>query len=683
VRRHGLETYEEVLRATRGHFLTSEVTRDGFRQFVASLGLAERYPGIQGVGYAEVVPPSALAAHVARVRAEGFPDYAVRPPGERATYTAIVMLEPFVGRNLRAFGFDMSSEPVRRAALERSIALDDITTSGKVKLVQETEHDVQAGFLMYAPVFAPGAEATRPASGSIAETKGLRGWVYAPFRMNDLMAGVLGERADDLEIELFDGDTASMATQLYARRAGQGGGLVDERFHAVQRLEIAHHTWTMSVRPTAGFAARLGPDRSAAFAATGVLCSLLLVALTWSLTNARGRAIALAEEREGRYRSFLDIGQDGIHLLDEQGNLVEANQAFLQVLGRPASAIGKLNARDWDVTIPAERMLARIGELLERPSLFRTRHRRADGIIFDVEVHAGPIVLEGKRHVLASSRDVTARVVFEREIGSKQAQLEELNRSLEERIASAVGELRAKDQLLVMQSRQAAMGEMIGNIAHQWRQPLNALGLVLANLRDAAHAGELDAASVDASVGQGWRFIEKMSTTISDFRDFFRPGREKAVFSALAQVRETLELIDASFRNAGIELEIEPGADATILGFANEYSQILLNLLSNARQAIETSGVAHGRVTLRLTTRDGFVALAVRDNGGGIPAAILDRIFEPYFSTKEAGTGIGLYMSRQIVERSLGGRLELANVEGGAQFTVLTPIAPSAPSATP
>lgn len=922
---HRLETYEEVLRATRAHFLTSEVTRAGFRQFVATLGLAESYPGFQGLGYAEVVPRAALESVVARVRAEGYPAYAVRPAGERETYTAIVLLEPLAGRNLRAFGFDMYSEPVRRAAMERSIALDDIVASGLVRLVQETDQDVQAGFLIYVPVFAPGAERGRPSSGALAAAPGLRGWVYAPFRMNDFMAGVLGEREDELEIELFDGETRAPASLLFRGRAAAATEPVDPRLHAELRLEIAHHPWTLSVRPTPRFAASLGPDRSAGIAAAGLLASVLLVALTWSLTRARGRAASelrrvvreqeiiletanagidmvvgrrqvwanrwieetfgysraeivgqstrmyypsdeafedfgrrayaelanggayhalvelrrkdgtpvwtqyngravdphdlskgtlwvltdetakreadealrksearfrhlfeshgavmllvdpaggaivdanLAAERfygftraalrskniadvnalardpleaamsaaaqarqdsfvfphrlasgeirtvdvssspveidgrsllfsivrdvterelaqasllreRQRYRSLLTIAQDGIHLLDERGDLVEANEAFMRLLGRAPDAIAGLNVRDWDAEIPPGQLESRLRALLDHPSLFRTRHRRADGVVFDVEVHAGPILLDGKRYLLAASRDITARIEFERALGEKQGQLEELNRSLEARVAEAVGELRAKDQLLVTQNRQAAMGEMIGNIAHQWRQPLNALGLVLANLVDAARFEELDEAAVESAARDGRRLIEKMSTTINDFRDFFRPARAKSAFSALAQVKETLSLVDASFQSAEIDLEIEGGGESYVFGFANEYSQVLLNLLSNAKQAIQGAGVSKGRVTLRLTTCEGAACLSVRDNGGGVPAAIVDRIFEPYFSTKEAGTGIGLYMSRQIVERSLGGRIEFRNVEGGAEFTVRTPLAPA------
>jgi signal transduction histidine kinase len=198
---------------------------------------------------------------------------------------------------------------------------------------------------------------------------------------------------------------------------------------------------------------------------------------------------------------------------------------------------------------------------------------------------------------------------------------------------------------------------------------------VLANLRDLARLGELDPPAVEEAVGDGNRLIQKMSSTINDFRDFFTPEKKKSVFSARAAVLQTLALVDASYRHAGIEVVLEEEADLSLLGFSNEYSQIVLNLLANAKQAIQAAKVARGRVTLRLETRQGFGCLVLGDNGGGIPDAILDKIFDPYFSTKEGGSGIGLYMSRQIAEKSLGGRIEARNVGDGAEFTVLTPLA--------
>lgn len=382
---------------------------------------------------------------------------------------------------------------------------------------------------------------------------------------------------------------------------------------------------------------------------------------------------ALIRERH-RYLSIMKIAQDGIHLVDETGTLVEANESFLRMIGRGPEAIGALRVRDWDATIPEADILPTLRALLLHPGLFETRHRRKDGSLFDVEVHAGGVELEGKRYVLASARDITARKELESQLAQKQAQLEELNGSLERRVRSAVAELREKDQLLITQGRLAAMGEMLGNIAHQWRQPLNALALVLSNLKDEARFGELDADAVERAVTAGNRLVQGMSATINDFRDFFRPEKERRAFSALAQVRETISLIDASFRSAGITIEVLASSNLRLFGHANEYSQVLLNLLANAKQAIQSQGTGTGRVTLWLGERDGQGCLTVRDDGGGIPEAVLDKIFEPYFSTKESGSGIGLYMSRQIVERSLGGRITARNVPGGAELTVLIPL---------
>ena len=268
------------------------------------------------------------------------------------------------------------------------------------------------------------------------------------------------------------------------------------------------------------------------------------------------------------------------------------------------------------------------------------------------------------------------RRVLEQTVELTQAkqQLELLNRSLQQRVDESVSELRKKDQTLITQGRQAAMGEMIGNIAHQWRQPLNALSMLIANLKYAQHDNELTAEYLDESVATANRLIQKMSTTINDFRNFFSPEKDMSGFSAMRQIRQTVALVEASYKNDDIAIAVEEGEDCMLKGFLNEYSQVLLNLMNNARDAIRESGATTGCITIALKECGGSGVVTVRDNGGGIPEGVLARIFEPYFSTKSNGTGIGLYMSHMIIERNMNGVIKARNIDGGAEFSVSVPL---------
>ena len=218
------------------------------------------------------------------------------------------------------------------------------------------------------------------------------------------------------------------------------------------------------------------------------------------------------------------------------------------------------------------------------------------------------------------------------------------------------------------------MGEMIGNIAHQWRQPLNALAMTLGNIASAYQYNELTNEYLDKSITNGNRLIQKMSSTINDFRNFFMPDKEAVSFSVKEQISHAVALVETGLANQNISVHIEAPQDLMLTGFPNEYSQVLLNLLANSRDAIKESNAAEGRIAIIVYKRDDQGCVAVSDTGGGIPEGIMDKIFEPYFSTKDLGTGVGLYMSKMIIERSMNGTIEAHNIEGGTEFVIAVPL---------
>ncbi|HJV36449.1 response regulator [Geomonas sp.] len=249
-----------------------------------------------------------------------------------------------------------------------------------------------------------------------------------------------------------------------------------------------------------------------------------------------------------------------------------------------------------------------------------------------------------------------------------QAALKQVNEELERRVAERTAQLRERDQMLLLQSRQAAMGEMIGNIAHQWRQPLNALGMLIQEIPMVYEFGELDQRYVDLTAQRSMSIIRHMSRTIDDFRNFFRPDKEKVRFHVREEVKKTLSLIEAGFQACEIKVEVVGDGDPVVHGYPNEYSQVLLNILLNARDALVERRVYPPTVQIAIGER----VVSVCDNAGGIPQEIIDKVFEPYFTTKgpHAGTGVGLFMSKNIIEKNMGGRLTVRNTEEGACFLI-------------
>jgi diguanylate cyclase (GGDEF)-like protein/PAS domain S-box-containing protein len=287
-----LAAYEQVLRGVRGLYVASKnVERNEFRDYVSSLELSKNYPGIQAIGFAQIIPASQKTSHIAEMHKQGFPNYALYPEGERDLYTSIIYLEPYSGRNLRALGYDMYSEKVRRTAMEQARDKDQSSMTGKVRLVQEDGREVQSGFLMYLPVYRNGS----PHETMAERRANIIGWVDAPFRMDDLMNGILGEQVHNFDLEIFDGKTVAPEMKMYDSRlasAHTGTPL----FSASSHIETIGHVWTIKLHSLPEFEAKIDTGRVTIVRVGGMLMSLLLSLLVWQLASGRARALKLAQD---------------------------------------------------------------------------------------------------------------------------------------------------------------------------------------------------------------------------------------------------------------------------------------------------------------------------------------------------------------------------------------------------
>jgi signal transduction histidine kinase/Tfp pilus assembly protein PilF len=260
-----------------------------------------------------------------------------------------------------------------------------------------------------------------------------------------------------------------------------------------------------------------------------------------------------------------------------------------------------------------------------------------------------------------------------KELDKTLQKLQILNDNLQIEIDHQVEELRNKDQMLIMQSRQAAMGEMLACIAHQWRQPLSGISIITQNLTDAWEFEEFNEEFLRKSCQKTLDLVNFMNNTITDFRDFFGADLEANDFDLKDVVQRTLRFVEHSLTNSNINLKLDL-QEVAVHGFPNYYSQVVMNILNNARDVLEERKVINPVIIVKsfrsIDTKKSI--LTIEDNGGGVKEGEIKKIFNPYYTTKnrEKGTGLGLYMSKVIIEENMKGRLSVNNTNLGACFKI-------------
>jgi len=239
-------------------------------------------------------------------------------------------------------------------------------------------------------------------------------------------------------------------------------------------------------------------------------------------------------------------------------------------------------------------------------------------------------------------------------------------------LLASLSELKEKEELLFQKAKMADMGEMIGNIAHQWRQPLAVNNTLISILKEKNERETLQTNELSQKLKEMENSIQYMSRTIDDFMHFYHPNKEKIIFSVSSVVEHAVEITRPMLNKANIEIRFKSNDGFYVNGYMNEYTQVLISILTNAKDTFVHREIKDAYIQIDLFETDDSVVLNINDNAGGIKKEHMHRIFDPYFTTKHKsmGTGLGLYISKMIIEKNMNGTLSVGNTKEGATFSI-------------
>lgn len=650
-----LQEYKQVLEGCEGLFnATGRMDRKMWREYVRNLNLEEVYPGVEGIGFAMLVKGGEESAHEAVVRAEGFPEYSIRPHGPQEEHFPITYIEPFNPRNQKAFGYDMFSEPVRREAMIRARDTGKPAISGKVVPSQEGANSPQSGFLMYLPLYAP----TLPHETAEERRKALVGFVYAPFQMKNFMMGALeGDNPwmpqhHHIDIEIYDGAQRPSSLLTYDSDPGDKN-ITHKTLERVLRLPLYGKVWTLRLTSKPEFDRTIDYRMSWAILLCGSVFSLLLFVTARALMAARADAVAIArvtsflQESEERFRKFSDAAFEGVVIADK-GVIVDANHTFEEMTGRQHSEI--VGTKILDLIAPESRATAEANITANSGKPYESSMIRKDGARIFVEINGKSIAHNGNQARVKAIRDITDRKLAEEELrGAKEK-------------AEAATKLKDKFVSLVAHDLRSPFASIIGLIdliSSDENEPLTPKGKLI--LDRVLQSGRNQMRMIDELLK-----ISMLQTgKITLKKRFLDVG---ALVTSLA-VR-----LQGVAESKGVEIVNAVPSGAIFHVDYNLFTQVLQNLIVNA---IKFSKVGD-KVTVFVPDgrRD---TIAVRDTGVGVKKEFLPKLFNHEDKTTsrgtsgEMGTGLGLPFANDII-KAHDGTLTVESEEGkGSVFYVQAP----------
>ena len=569
-------------------------------------------------------------------------------------YYPVDFIEPLTG-NEKAQGFDLSSNVTRLETLKEAVSKNIMVATSRIKLVQENNIK-QYGFLVATPVW-------NNDNNTILE-----GYFTGVFKISNIInTAIKNNELYSLMLDIWLMDTTKKEKELLFKNS-------TEEFlpQSSTTINVAEKTWTLYAKPSLKFK----EENTSYIPLFVLLFSLFLTFLiAYFISRKAIESIQLEDILDLKTKDLVATNKKLESLLymfdkkviasrtNKEGIITYATDAFSKISGFSKEELIGQNHRivkhpDMDAKVYNElwKTISSghnfIGEL---------KNKRKDGSFYWVDEIIFPEIDEGEIIGYFSIRE---------DISAKK-EVENFNDTLSIKIDKAILENQKKDQLLLQQSKLASMGEMIGAVAHQWRQPLNSLAIKLQFIEDDFEDGIIDAKYLNTYTNESMELVDFMSKTIDDFRNFFNIDKRKTSFDVHSKIEETINILSAQLEKHNVKINISKNS-FSVFGHASEFQQVVLNIVNNAKDAFVENNIINRTINIEIDSdgNDGFIK--VIDNAGGIPQDVIDRIFEPYFTTKEQGkgTGLGLYMSKMIIEDNMNGTLEVDSSTDGVVFII-------------
>jgi len=643
--------YEQMLRGGVGLFNSAQVvSRSMWHEYINTLEINRHYPGVQGVGFSRWITAAERQGHIDSVRNEGFPGYTIKPEGKRQHYTSIVYLEPFDDRNQRAFGYDMYSNEIRREAMSLARDTGEAALSGRVTLLQETNKDIQPGFLMYLPVYH------HPVNTLEERRAELIGFVYSPFRIRDLMQGILGAGLPELDFEIYDGDAVTTEQLLYDSTSNINQQSQQQRHHLAktEQLHIAGRTWSIYFSPNKAFESANEISQPLMIAVGGVIIDLLLFFIILSLTRLRHKAQQLAREmikqmgeREQHFKAIADTANDAIVSTNKTGNITYFNKTAQNIFGYST----------------AEALHQPIAILM--PEKFRSQHNQKFGSFISGDGDGANLI--GKTIELVGLRKDGSEFPLELSLATWQV-------GGVPNVNAIIRDITERKKIDRMKS------EFVSTVSHELRTPMTSIRGSLALIANGV-CGEVPGKALDL-LDVAIRNIERLNRLINDILDIEKIKSSQLQLNINRHEIGALlhQAVETNFSAADVmqvQLQLGDYTNQSINVDIDRFMQIMTNLITNAVKFSQPGGT----VLIDASSHEGKIRFSVNDHGPGIAKEFQERIFGKFAQAdssdtrSKGGTGLGLSIAKSLTER-LGGTIGYHSEAGvGTRFYFDLPVA--------